>query len=454
MAADTPVRPPDEECDAWAAEPRPAHRTHRARGGRSRRPAALLRRLIGIREEILDRESAERARYTWYGAIVLNTALLGGASMAMAICTIREGTPVAVAVVVGMVWAWIVLALDSWLVSSTHGYTGGRAVRMLVPRLFLSVVLGLTIAEPLLFQIFDREIRQEMAVSRERDLADFRGHLTDCNPLDGQDTTKRGECGDFHMTVPGEPASIKQNITDITAATARLDEQIKTYNDTLGGKLETERRECAKDRWIRRGNGWDTSETCERARADTSAYKETSKVAEYEAKRAELVGKGNVLSERLINTGTAYRTDVKKAIDAKVAERQTSQQHDGLLLRADALSTVAWSDGFALFMMFLLHAVLLLVDAMPVLAKLMSGPSEYDRRLGERREANKRIHLEDQETQRRVDAIDHEVRRYAAEVWAEEDKARLGHDHYKARTEHARMVREELDARTARLLGE
>lgn len=126
----------------------------------------FLRRLIGIREEILDRESAERARYTWYGAIVLNTALLGGASMAMAISTIREGTPVAVAIVVGLVWAWIVLALDSWLVSSTHGYTGGRAVRMLVPRLFLSLVLGLTIAEPLLFQIFDREIRQEMAVDR------------------------------------------------------------------------------------------------------------------------------------------------------------------------------------------------------------------------------------------------------------------------------------------------
>ncbi|MET9694058.1 hypothetical protein ABZY81_37450 [Streptomyces sp. NPDC006514] len=89
-----------------------------------------------------------------------------------------------------------------------------------------------------------------------------------------------------------------------------------------------------------------------------------------------------------------------------------------------------------------------------MVAKLMSGPSEYDRRLGERREANKRIHLEDQEAQRRVDAVDHEVRQYAAEVWAEEDKAGLGHDHYKARTEHARMVREELDARTARSLGE
>lgn len=254
--------------------------------------------------------------------------------------------------------------------------------------------------------------------------------------------------------MPGAPASIKADIDDNTAATTRLDGQIKTYNDNLGQKLQTERDECAKDRWIRRGNGWDTSETCERARADTSAYKATSKVAEYEAKRAELVAKGNVLSETLIDAGTAYRVDVKKAIDAKVADRQKSQQHDGLLMRADALSTVAWSDGFALFMMFLLHAVLLLVDAMPVLAKLMSGPSEYDRRLAERREANKRMHLDDQEAQRRVDAIDHEVRQYAAEVWAEEDKARLGHDHYKARTEHARVVREELDARTARLLGE
>ncbi|MFC9396625.1 DUF4407 domain-containing protein [Streptomyces sp. NPDC057027] len=452
MAADTPVRPPEESFHAWAAETGPADRSREVRSRRS--PAVLLRRLIGVREEILDRESAERARYTWYGAIVLNTALLGGASMAMAIGTIREGTPVAVAVLVGFVWAWIVLALDSWLVSSTHGYTGARAVRMLVPRLFLSVVLGLTIAEPLLFQIFDREIRQEMAVDRERDLAGFRGGLTACNPLDGKDTTDRADCAGFHLTVKGAPASIKEDIADNNAAVARLDQQIKTSDGALDKKLATERRECAKERWIWRGNGWDTTETCERARADTTAYKKTSKVAEYEVKRAELVAKGNVLSQQLIDTGTAYRADVKKAIDAKVAERKSSQQHDGLLLRADALSTVAWSDGFALFMMFLLHAVLLLVDAMPVLAKLMSGPSEYDRRLGERREANQRIHLEDQDVQRQVSAIDHEVRRYAAEVRAEEDKARLGHARYKARAEHARMVREELDARTARLLGE
>ncbi|MFF8591988.1 DUF4407 domain-containing protein [Streptomyces sp. NPDC015220] len=453
MAADTPVRPPEQSHDAWAAGTGPAHRPRDARRS-GHGPAVLLRRLIGIREEILDRESAERVRYTWYGAIVLNTALLGGASMAMAISTVREGTPVAVAVVVGVMWAWIVLALDSWLVSSTHGYTGGRALRMLVPRLFLSVVLGLTIAEPLLFQIFDREIRQEMAVVRERDLADFRGSLTACNPLDGKDTTNRAECGDFHLTVKGAPASIKEDIADNAAAVARLDRQIKSYNDALDKKLATERRECARDRWIWRGNGWDTTETCERARADTGAYRRTGKVDAYEAKRAELVAKGNTLSEQLINTGTAYRADVKKAIDAKVAERKESQQHDGLLLRAGALSTVAWSDGFALFVMFLLHAVLLLVDAMPVLAKLMSGPSEYDRRLGERREANQRIHLEDLDVQHQVVAIDHEVRRYAAEVRAEEDKARLGQAHYKARAEYARMVREELDARTARLLGE
>ncbi|MFF8839705.1 DUF4407 domain-containing protein [Streptomyces sp. NPDC015130] len=449
MAADTPVRPPEESYADWAAETGPARHVRNRRS-----PAALLRRLIGIREEILDREPAERARYTWYGAIVLNTALLGGASMTMAISTIREGTPVAVAVLVGLVWAWIVLALDSWLVSSTHGYTGGRAVRMLVPRLFLSIVLGLTIAEPLLFQIFDREIRQEMAVSRERDLLDFRGGLTACNPLDGKDTTGRAECDRFHLTVQGAPASIKEDIADNTAAVGRLDVQIKNSNDALDTKLGVERRECARNRWIWRGNGWDTTETCERARADTSAYKRTSKVAEYEVKRAELVARGNVLADRLVATGTAYRADVKKAIDAKVAERKESQQHDGLLLRADALSTVAWSDGFALFMMFLLHAVLLLVDAMPVLAKLMSGPSEYDRRIGERREANQRIHLEDQDVQRQVAAIDHEVRRYAAEVRAEEDKARLGHARYQARAEHARRVREELDARTARLLGD
>jgi hypothetical protein len=36
---------------------------------------------------------------------------------------------------------------------------------------------------------------------------------------------------------------------------------------------------------------------------------------------------------------------------------------------------------------------------------------------------------------------------------AEEEKARMGHARFRARAEHARFRREELDARTARLLN-
>jgi len=127
LATDTPMRPADSA------------RIHDDRGSvrpisPATGPAAGLRRLIGIREELLAWAPEERTRYTWYGAIVVNTALVGALSMSLALGSFRPDLPPVAVAVVAVVWFWVVLAIDSWLVSSTHGTAVKRRSRATIEK--------------------------------------------------------------------------------------------------------------------------------------------------------------------------------------------------------------------------------------------------------------------------------------------------------------------------------
>ncbi|MFI2352009.1 DUF4407 domain-containing protein [Streptomyces sp. NPDC019443] len=205
--------------------------------------------------------------------------------------------PVAV-ILVAVVWFWVVLTLDSWLVSSTHGIPTQSPLRILLPRLVLSVLLGLFIAEPLLFKIFDKEIRQEIAVGNEGKVAGYRGMLVSGNPPDGKKTTGRPECGCYQLKVPGSPATPKGQIKSNTARTKAVQTQVDRINKTLNTKMATEQRGCARDKWIWWNCIADVSETCERARADSSSYLTTGKFKKYEGELAALAEKGHNLAAK------------------------------------------------------------------------------------------------------------------------------------------------------------
>ncbi|MFP3988661.1 DUF4407 domain-containing protein [Streptomyces sp. E11-3] len=447
MATDAPVRPADRP--SLPEEPMAFRPARAARG-----PAVLLRRLIGIREDVLDWVPEERTRYTWYGAIVVNTAVLGGASMALALVTFRDELPLGVVLLVALIWFWVVLALDSWLVSSTHGIPAKSPLRVLLPRLVLSVLLGLFIAEPLLFQIFDKEIRQEIAVGNEQKVADYRGMLARCNPSDGEDTTTRPECGGYQLKVAGSPATLQGQIDDNTARAKKLQTQVDQINKTLNAKMATEQRECARDRWIWWNGVADVSETCKRARADSSSYRTTSKIKKYESDLSSLNEKGRSLASRQNTADDIYQTALQGRIDGKTEQHAADLDDDGILTRAHALGAVAWSDWYAGFVALLLHALLLAVDAMPVLAKLMSGSTTYDRLLTRRFEAGGRFHADDLQVQHACAAMEHEVQRHRFNQETTDRMNRLEHQYRLGQAERAAQFRAELDARAARILRE
>ncbi|WP_405925146.1 DUF4407 domain-containing protein [Streptomyces sp. NBC_00035] len=448
MATDLPVHPADR---APLSEMTVPFRPERSDTG----PAVRLRRVIGIREDVLDWVPEERPRYTWYGVIVVNTALLAGVSMAVALATIRPDLPLPAVIVVAVVWLWLILALDSWLVSSTHGTLAAKSpLRVLLPRLALSVLLGIFIAEPLLFQIFDREIRQEIAVGNERQVADYRGMLVSCNPTDGERTTDRPECGEYQLKVPGSPVELGEQIKSNTARTKAMRTQVDGINKTLNGKMATEQRECARDKWIWWGGYADVSQTCERAREDSSAYRTTSEIKKYESDLAALVAAGHTLAGKKDTAADAYQPALQRAIDDKTRQRETDLDDDGILTRAHALKAVAWSDWYAGSVALVLHLLLLVVDAMPILAKLMSGSTTYDRLVTARFEASRRLHADDLQVQHACATMEHEVQRHRSKLDTTDRMQHLEHDYRLAHAERALRFRTELDARTARILEE
>lgn len=443
MATDTPLRPYDSdtiEDDRGSVRPLPP----------STGPAARLRRLIGIREELLAWVPEERTRYTWYGAIVLNTALVGALSMALALGSFRSDLPLAAVLVVAAVWFWVVLVMDSWLVSSTHG----TAVKKwsLGLRLLLSVLLGLFIAEPILFQIFDKEIRQEISVGNDRKVADYRGMLVACNPTDGATTTDRPECLRYQLKIPGSPAELSEQTASNASRTKELEAQVTSLNSTLKDKMATEQRLCGRENWIWRGGVRDVTITCERAREDSSSYRETSKIDTYEKQLAALRAEGQTLAEKKNRAADTYQPLLQRAIDTKTRERAADLDTDGILTRAHGLKEVAGSDGFALFLTIVLHLLLLGFDALPVLAKFMSGSTMYDTLLGARFEASRRLHAEELQVRHECARMEHGVQRHHVELDTGDRMQALEHRYRVARAERTVSERVELDARMERLL--
>ncbi|MEV4514951.1 DUF4407 domain-containing protein, partial [Dactylosporangium sp. NPDC049525] len=138
----------------------------------------VLRLATGVREDILAQVPSERARYTSMGGVVVGTAIMAMLSMGAALYWVFGGFEPFIPVAV-LVWGMFILSLDRWLMSSSTG-TGGRAWGKLFPRFFLSVALGVILAEPLLLGVYNTAINERVAKDRQEELTTRESNLRTC----------------------------------------------------------------------------------------------------------------------------------------------------------------------------------------------------------------------------------------------------------------------------------
>jgi Domain of unknown function (DUF4407) len=105
---------------------------------------------------------SERTRFIQMALVLLTTSGIGTISMMFALYY-GVHTPLAAAVIGGLIWGFIILNLDRFLVLSMgHTRDWKRLLLMALPRLALAAVISIVVATPMTLRIFASDIQNQM----------------------------------------------------------------------------------------------------------------------------------------------------------------------------------------------------------------------------------------------------------------------------------------------------
>ncbi|MFC4057369.1 DUF4407 domain-containing protein [Planomonospora corallina] len=399
---------------AGGPPPRPPRSTRRPRGrGRAGR---LLRSVVGVDEGLLARVPEERARYTRQGALVVATALMAAVSMGYALQSVFDA-PWPLVVLIALAWGALIGILDSWLVISVNGVVGRGRRRMLLPRLLIAVVVGVIIAEPLTLRIFESAILQRIAQDQQEADKILRSTYTACNPKVGEPAADPQRCATFRLNLPKSNDAVA--LESLERRLADLTEEVDEKQRLLDRKARTARLECVGTRGAGLTGRPGPGVNCRRLRADVREYRRTSNIEQLSA-QLEVLGKQRLeLSSAERESGAEYNARVTAAIDAELRRQQEARPDSpGLLERMETLATLSAEKSSIMFAHVFLTLLFLLIDCSPVLTKLLSRPTSYDRRLAEQLADREEAHTIDLDRGKRV-------RRDADEIHAHQSDLRL-----------------------------
>ncbi|WP_214111028.1 DUF4407 domain-containing protein [Acrocarpospora catenulata] len=349
----------------------------------SRRHGPISRLLIfasGADPKILDQcPAAERSRYEGLGGGVLTTAVMAGIAMGVSISLAFKAAP-AVSVTAGVLWGVAIFNLDRWLVSTYRSRATRRGkIAALVPRLLLSVVLGLTISEPLILLIFEPEVTAKVAaIQREEDDKAQReieqSQLSENVKALGEEITK--------LTAPQTPTGELARLQDALDA---KDEQISDANDEL------KRRQDLRDKEVRgelSGIVGFGDQATARQRDVVNQQDAVDKLKEQREHLAQLIEK----AQQKIDQNVANLREQKSAMEAERNDRierakAANFQVNGLLIRMRALSALSSEETAVFFRHLVIALLIMLVDVLPVAGKALmgsGGKSPYENLLAAR----------------------------------------------------------------------
>jgi hypothetical protein len=127
-------------------------------GSKKQSDTSFLWWCAGAHQKLLKTFPSEHSKYSGLGGVVLATFVLAALSSGYAIYSIFGS--LGWTVLFGVLWGLIIFNFDRFLISTMrkYGVTQRRQIWMAVPRLFLALLIGLTIARPLELKIFEKEI--------------------------------------------------------------------------------------------------------------------------------------------------------------------------------------------------------------------------------------------------------------------------------------------------------
>jgi len=369
--------------------------------------------IAGVEEDILDWVPEERPRYTRLGAIVLNTGVLAGLSLLIALDTLAD-VSWSLLLPAAALWAFVIVSFDGWLIASTHGVSNARQRRVFLPRLLISLLIGFIIAEPLLLWVFQPAIHKELLDERQNELAAYESQWQLCNPVSGELVITVG-CANYRLNIKDSPQAAQEQLT---TATANRD-QLKAMVDGLNGQwaeLETiARNECGGTSGAgltgQRGDGPE----CKRDRQVADQHRMDSQLDKHQADLTALNQQIVTLTDDLATARQTAGRQISAAITEKVNAKRAAQGNIGILDEDKALGQLSDRSSFVFAAQWLVRLLLIVIDCLPVLAKMMSGTTAYDALVSRQIEASKRLHDKRLHLRERNDTVETEVQLQRAE---------------------------------------
>jgi hypothetical protein len=382
-AASTPDAPAEMPAPEWlrAATPGP--------------PAArLVRVLTGVNERVLDSLPTERPRYTALACVMICTAAIGGISMFFALGEVM-GTVNGWFVPLALFWSAFVLCLDRWLVASMSGRRFGAKIATAAFRLFVAMIFGFIIAEPLVLRIFQTAVVAQIRTDRTEHLAQLRGQLEACNPAAGQQpvTANGMGCSDYRLAVISVADQIQGQTDALQTSTQNLQNTVNAETMQANQLNAVVNEECngVKVPGVTTG-GFGDGPACHQDQQAYQAFENSHPIASQNAEISSNDAKITSLQDQETASATSQQQQISTAITKRLALETQVDAPIGLIERLNALSQLSAANTAVAASAWLLRIFFVLIDCLPVLVKFSSGQTPYDEQAGSLIEESKSVY--------------------------------------------------------------
>ena len=359
----------------------------------------LIARLGGANKAVLAQVESAKSRFFQMGLVLLSTAGLAVVSMSFALSVaLHAKLPVAIAL--GFLWGFIILNLDRLLIQNMRSNSGlWRTVVMVLIRLAIASLLSVVISTPLVLQVFNPEIQNEMTLDTadqiknlgaaraqspaalrlasdvkqiSTDQAILRGDLAAAPPANVTAAQNALDTAQANLTKAGTAAS-----NAYTKMTCELNGE--TCDGASGSKGEGPRYQDLKSLYL-------IAETNE-SDAQQAVATAQSALESAQAKAAQTsstaLAQEQAQADRELPGLIADRNSLKSALATQSQSDSSSESvNTGILARIQALSNLGRTSSSAFWAHWAVAALLFMIELLPVLVKLLMAfgtPTLYDR---------------------------------------------------------------------------
>ena len=310
----------------------------------------------------------ERQKYLSIGVLVLLTGTFAFLAAAYSFWTIFESPVIAIAL--GALWAFMIINLDRLMLTTFPKSKGfGRQFVHAMPRLILALMIGATIAHPLLLRMFDPEILEQVNEDRDGKRA-AKGQERDAaiNKIREDERQKKTGLPEYanveHRRKEREDALVAVNLCDKEASDAERD-----YKCEADGTCGTHTVGCMSVCTEKRNDYFRKIDACKalRKRVDQA---ENALEEEDRALSQAAHSLGTSLTEEEEAAERDYRASLNRLESSwKSAFLTRSEALEELTANRPRVAVIRWAVAF----------LFVLVEVSPIFVKIMAPEDSADR---------------------------------------------------------------------------